>query len=188
MLASPVSCHRFHRNRRLTQESGGDGMRGGEMAARLIIVVFVAMLILISTCSPDVESELTEEANISLVDAAMRGQSDQVRALLKEGADVNETDQVGNSALSAAASGGHTSTVQALLNAGVDVNAKLLGQGLTALMSAAGGGHSEVVIALLDAGADVNAKNQRGWSPLMSATFAGHTEIVELLKAAGAKE
>ncbi len=158
------------------------------MAARLILAVFAALLVLIPACRSEVESELPEPVKLTLVQTARIGQTDQVLALLQEGADANEIDETGNSALGAAVLGGHPATVKALLTAGADVNTRLLKQGWTVLMTAAGGGQTEIVKALLEAGADVNAKNQEGWSALMSAMFAEHAEVVELLRQAGAQE
>ena len=63
-----------------------------------------------------------------LIDAAEKGQTEQVKALLEEGADVNakEDKDYGRTALLWTASYGHTEVVQVLLDAGADLNANPL--------------------------------------------------------------
>ena len=57
-----------------------------------------------------------------LMRAAWRGQADEARRLLKEGADVNQTIDLGFSALMVAASRGHLEVIKVLLDAGADPN------------------------------------------------------------------
>lgn len=57
-----------------------------------------------------------------LMRAAWKGQVDEVRRLLKEGADVNQTIDLGFSALMVAASLGHLDVIKVLLDAGADPN------------------------------------------------------------------
>lgn len=116
-----------------------------------------------------------------LVQAAQRGDAEEVRRCLLSGADAFAACR----ALFPAAAGGHTECVTLLLEAGADVNVK---SELchTCLMLAAEGGHAECVHLLLDAGADVNAVAEDGMSSLLLASAAGHAECVKLLIEAGA--
>lgn len=116
-----------------------------------------------------------------LVQAAQRGDAEEVRRCLLSGADALAACR----ALFPAAAGGHTECVTLLLEAGADVNVK---SELchTCLMLAAEGGHAECVHLLLDAGADVNAVAEDGMSSLLLASAAGHAECVKLLIEAGA--
>ena len=60
--------------------------------------------------------------------------------------------------------------------------------GYTALHYAASNGKTEILKLLLSNGADVNAKNRDGnITPLFLANLEGHTEIIELLKKNGGK-
>ena len=76
-----------------------------------------------------------QDINQDLFEAAKKGDTATVRALLDAGADVNANDG-GETVLMAAAVEGHIATVQALIAAGADVNATT-NNGVTALMAAA---------------------------------------------------
>ncbi len=84
------------------------------------------------------------DINRDLLRAAMTGDTDAERALLKAGADANAKDKKGFTPLMMAASDGHTDAVRALLEAGADARATS-NFGRTALMSAQTGGHTAVV-------------------------------------------
>ena len=142
----------------------------------------------------------------SLLDVAKRGQLENVKGLIGNGADVHEenADKRGGqfithnedsiTALMGASEKGDFKMVQALLADGADVNAKNK-DGETALMYASGEGHLEVVQLLLANGADVNAKTYpyngphimprgTGWTALMMGS--GQFKVVQLLLANGA--
>jgi ankyrin repeat protein len=87
-----------------------------------------------------------------LNEAAWKGDTEKVQALLAQGADVNAKDKGGFTALMDAAWEGHTDTVQALLAQKADVNAKNK-NGDTALMLANEKGHKDIVRILKQAGA-----------------------------------
>ena len=91
-------------------------------------------------------------ASMSLLEAAWKGDTEKVQALLAKGADVNAKAVYGTTALMFAALEGHTDIVQALLEKDADVNAKAV-YGTTALMTAEKKGHKEVVQLLKKAGA-----------------------------------
>src|SRR6476661_3172514 len=93
-----------------------------------------------------------------VADAAMRGDRDAVRSLLKQGADVGAARGDGMTALHFAAERGDAETAEMLLYAGANVAAVTrIGQ-YTPLHLAAQAGSGSVVRALLKAGADVNAR------------------------------
>ena len=89
----------------------------------------------------------------AVVDAAMNGNRDAVRALLKDGADVNTTQADGMTALHWAAQKGDVDMAQMLLRAGARANA-VTRYGVTALSLACANGSAEMVAALLAGGAD----------------------------------
>jgi ankyrin repeat protein len=132
-------------------------------AHRLAAVMLAAM-----ACG--VTGTFANAQSSDLITAAGRGDLPAVNALLKAGADVNDTKNTVSgptTALMEASSSGHLEVVQALLAAKADVNAKQgrnSKDGDTALTLAARKGHLEVVQALLAAKADVNA----GWEPVLS--------------------
>src|SRR5208283_1893942 len=64
------------------------------------------------------------DKNRELMQAAEKGQLEEVTRLLNEGADVNAKDQQGKTALILAASKGQLPVTKLLLDKGADVNAK----------------------------------------------------------------
>ncbi|CAE7588566.1 unnamed protein product [Symbiodinium sp. CCMP2592] len=110
----------------------------------------------------------------------------QVEQLLRQNADPNAPDRLGNTALLCAAAQGHPELIQPLLDAGaqLEVCNRI---GATALLSAAEEGHLEVVEALVKAGAQLEVRNDRGGTALLIAAAAGHVKVVEALLEAGAQ-
>lgn len=129
---------------------------------------------------------LDEEAMISqeeqLREAALNGDVDAVRRLLKAGVNPDARDPEGRTALMYAATGGEATIMELLLDAGADVNARDA-YGSTALMEAALRGNAEAVDVLLTAGADVRAKNRNGQTALDWAHHLGRTKILKILRA-----
>src|SRR5690606_9511977 len=89
-----------------------------------------------------------------LADAAMRGDLQEVRALLAAGADVNVAQGDGMTALHWAAELGDVEMAKMLIAAGANVRAVTRIGEFTPLHVAAEGGHADVAAALLAAGAD----------------------------------
>ena len=116
---------------------------------------------------------------LALRDAATRGDTDTLRALLDAECDtshVDEKDWAGKVPLMYAAQGGHTECVQLLLQRGANVNMRSASRS-TAAHYAAEHGHKETLLALLnllDTGCDVDAKDNWEMTPLMWAAQGGH--------------
>jgi ankyrin repeat protein len=119
--------------------------------------------------------------NAPIATAAMNGDRDTVRALLKKGLDVNETQGDGTTALHWAAIKGDAELAQMLIYAGTNHRATTRLGAYTPLYLAARGGHAAVVAALLAAGADANAVTSNGTTPLMIASAAGDTKTITAL-------
>jgi len=121
----------------------------------------------------------------ALIEAASKGDSEVVEALLDSGADINARDEQNQTALHQAANRGHTAVVKFLLERGADVNAKnLFGQ--TPLLAPVSRGSLDTVRALLSAGADVDARSGlTGQTPLLIVS-SGPTKVVEALLEEGA--
>lgn len=126
-------------------------------------------------------------ANDTVPDAAMNGDRDAVRTLLKEGADVNAVQGDGVTALHWAAMKGDPELAQMLLVAGANVRAMTRFGGYTPLHVAAEYGSGRVIQALVQGGADVNVSTHTGATPLMLAAQAGDVTALTTLVDAGAK-
>ncbi|XP_044305188.1 GA-binding protein subunit beta-2 isoform X3 [Varanus komodoensis] len=119
-----------------------------------------------------------------LLEAARKGQDDEVRTLMANGAPFT-TDWLGTSPLHLAAQHGHYSTAEVLLRAGVSRDARTKVD-RTPLHMAAADGHLHIVELLIRNGADVNAKDMLKMTALHWATEHNHREVVELLVRYGA--
>lgn len=119
-----------------------------------------------------------------LLEAARKGQDDEVRTLMANGAPFT-TDWLGTSPLHLAAQYGHYSTAEVLLRAGVSRDARTKVD-RTPLHMAAADGHAHVVELLVRSGADVNAKDMLKMTALHWATEHHHRDVVELLIKYGA--
>ena len=108
-----------------------------------------------------------------------------VRALLKQGADVNAAQGDGMTALHWAALNGDSELASMLLYAGANLRALTRLGGFTPLHLAAQSGADGVVDPLLTAGADANLKTTTGATTLMLAAASGSTKAVDLLIARG---
>jgi len=124
----------------------------------------------------------------ALYDLAMRGEEQEVRALLSEAAPdcVQYVDQEsGDSALHAASRHGHLGVVRVLLGASAVVD-QPNNQGFTPLFLAAQHGHLEVVRVLLGASAVVDQPDNKGATALIAAAQGGKLEVVRELLGASA--
>ncbi len=99
----------------------------------------------------ELDDHLRASGSSMLFEAAHRGCSDIVKAMIGLGADVNAAKADGRTALMAAAATGHVETVQALLSGGADA-ALTDKDGKTALTLAEAEGHSDVADILREHG------------------------------------
>ena len=96
-------------------------------------------------------------ASAPVADAAMRGNKDAVRTLLKQGADVNAAEPDGMTALHWAVHHDDLPTALLLVKAGASAKATNRYE-VTPLSLACANGNTEIVELLLKAGADPNMK------------------------------
>lgn len=118
--------------------------------------------------------------NIDLLIVAREGQIDRIRYFIKDGVDINYSDDQGLTALHFAAAGGFKDTVKLLIEAGVDVNAESEDLG-SPLCVASLCGNLDDVQALLDSRANIHIAGATVGTPLHCASYAGSLEIVRLL-------
>jgi ankyrin repeat protein len=124
-------------------------------------------------------------ADDPLVRAAVAGDMQAVRTLLRQAHDVDARAGDGSTALHWAVRAEDADTVNALLRAGAHVSvANALG--VTPAYVAAENGNAAILRRLLDAGADVKTADASGDTLLMAAVRAGNADAVDLLLERGA--
>lgn len=115
-----------------------------------------------------------------LTSAAERGDTNAVKKLLDDGADINQMVGNGGTALAWAAAMGHTDIVKLLLDKGANVNFH------KPLIGAAARGQTDTVKLLIEKGADVNATYSEGATALSEAAYYGQANTAKLLLEKGA--
>ncbi len=137
------------------------------------------------TSVPGARASVPNEAPIA--DAAMRGDSAQLRQLLRQGLDVNAAQADGMTALHWAASRGDVASARMLLFAGARSAAMTRNGNYTPLHLAARSGRGAMVRALLEGGADPKAVTSSGGATALHfAAGNGDSVSVAALTAAGA--
>src|SRR5262245_61734794 len=127
-------------------------------------------------------AEAYEHGHTALMRAALDGDTETVKALIRQRGDINQRDDNGRTALMFAVVNMHYETMKVLLEYGADVQAKSTVGG-TALMGAAMAGDLMMVQALLDKGADLHARlRETNESALDLAESHGHAEVARLLR------
>jgi ankyrin repeat protein len=121
-----------------------------------------------------------------VADAAMAGDRDGMRSLLRDGADVNAAQGDGMTALHWAALEGDVEMARMLLYAGANVKASTRLGAHTPLILASKAGNAEMVGVLLEAGAGANEATSSGTSALMLAAAAGSAAATTVLLERGA--
>ena len=142
-------------------------------------VVAVLLLVLSASAATPPDSPVA--------DAAMRGDVEEVRKLLRRGADVNAPQSDGLTAMHWAAQSGDAALASVLVYAGASVGSLTRNDAYTPLHMAARGGHADVIGLLLEAGADPGAAtSSTGVTPMHLAAKAGSGEAMRVLAGSGA--
>ncbi|HEX6732316.1 MAG TPA: ankyrin repeat domain-containing protein [Pyrinomonadaceae bacterium] len=159
---------------------------------RLKLVFILFLLVMVANSNP-VQAQIADDKLTPLMRAAEAGNVDDLRELLKAGADVNEAlGRLGITALTLAAGRGHLEVVKLLLSAGADPNAAggVAHVGFFTVLTYAMNPHNknrlEIIDALIAAGARLNPPNWWPVSPLDAAVSSNDIAMVkELLKRGG---
>jgi ankyrin repeat protein len=141
----------------------------------LVVPLFVTLLVAAVAAADD----------LRLVEAARTRDSQQIRALLNQRADVNGRSHDGASALLWAAHWNDLDTADLLIRAGADANVANDFH-VTPLSLACTNRNPALVDRLLKAGADPNTAIGTGETPVMTCAGTGSVDAVRMLIAAGA--
>lgn len=134
--------------------------------------------------SPELKVDLRNAQDESpLMLAALRGQTDLVRLLIKRGADVNKTGWTPLHYACTGTTDHQLDIVKILLDENAYIDAESP-NGSTPLMMAAMYGKTEVARLLLEEGADPTLANQKKFTAIDFAQRASRPELVELISAA----
>ena len=125
------------------------------------------------------------DSDAALISAAAQNDLLGVETLLKNGADANARDAVGNRPLLHAAHLGAAEMVHLLLEAGADPNVK--GSGYTPLGLTALDGYAQAADWLLQYGAFVEKTSDNGLTPLMNASLLNNVPVIQVLLRHGAQ-
>src|SRR6516225_7606032 len=159
----------------------GQGDRAGHVRRarrELLRWGWVAVLTAALTSTP---RAVSSDSAAPVADAAMRKDGQAVRALVRQGGDVNASQGDGMTALHWAAIASDADLTSLLLYAGANVRATTRIGGYTPLHLASQSGSRAVIDALVGAGAGVDAATATGATPLMLAASAGQIEAVNAL-------
>ncbi len=158
--------------------------RLNRMGGRLALAAVLVALALV-TSSGGVSAVGGVESPVA--DAAMRGDLEQVRDLLRQGLDVNAAQGDGMTALHWAAERGNAELTGVLIYAGANVDAVTRIGNHTPLHLAARRGAAQVMRRLLEAGSDpMVVTTESGATPLHLAAASGDGEAIAVLLEAGA--
>jgi uncharacterized protein len=145
---------------------------------RILTAAIFSLSLLLWSCGNRADEELRR--------SAIKGDTEQVKTLLTNGASVDYRHG-GWTVLMFAVKEGHVIVVQQLLDSGANPNVASKNEdGATPLTIAAEHGRLEITKILLNKGADINFQNAHGNTPLMYAAENNYPEVAEVLLNAGA--
>ncbi|CAL4142111.1 unnamed protein product [Meganyctiphanes norvegica] len=125
-------------------------------------------------------------ATSDLWNAAKKGKTDVVIALINSGADVEASNENGWITIMVATEAGHLDTVEALILANANISAATnnvgsYGKGWTALHIAAHKKQSDIAQLLLRTGADKLVKDKKGKIPADVARKKGYSQLAKII-------
>jgi uncharacterized protein len=151
----------------------------GTMRVRMSKSLLMALLAFLATAQQALAAS-------EVADAVMRGDGNELAALLQRAADVNEAQPDGATALHWASYRDDVDAARGLLGAGARPDAANEA-GITPLALASIAGNAEMIRLLVDAGADVGLRLRNGETALMLAARTGNVDALAALLDYGAE-
>ena len=140
--------------------------------------------LLLSSVSLSLFCGLQEDQD--LINACNKGDIEAAKRALDSGADINATDESGDSALMLAMYGTHNNLAKELISRNADISTMRNKEGATVLMAAVNSTNAEIVSLLLSKNANIHQRDFEGETVLM---YAAHnhgdrqpTEVAEAKK------
>lgn len=149
-----------------------------KMTSLISAIIFALPQVSLSQVPPST----SEQAQYSgLLAAASRGNLEEVKALLANGADVHTTDTYGRTPLHVAAYAGHHEVMRVLVNAGADPNVlENDDYDIVTIAAVANDIHTlELALALGTSAGNITSPYEG--TALIAAAHLGHTEVVQIL-------
>ncbi|WP_349728299.1 ankyrin repeat domain-containing protein [Peribacillus frigoritolerans] len=155
------------------------------MLGRLTIVI--GCLFILQGCVLDNEVELNKQEketgkglNEQLIQAVARNETDRIRSLIEQGADLNTQDSEGLTATMIATYNNDVETAKILIEAGADVNIQDDMKNSPFLYAGAEG-YIDILKLAIEAGADPSITNRFGGTALIPASEHGYVEVTKEL-------
>ncbi|WP_431833422.1 ankyrin repeat domain-containing protein [Cytobacillus oceanisediminis] len=153
------------------------------------LTIVIGGVILLQGCVSDnnadtktQEKEVREDMDMSesLLQAAERRETETIKRLIEEGADINKKDSDGRTAAMIAAYNNDVETSKVLIKAGADVNIQDNMKNNPFLYAGAEG-YVEILKLTIEAGADPAIMNRYGGTALIPASEHGHIDAIKEL-------
>ncbi|MEF2096451.1 ankyrin repeat domain-containing protein [Bacillus sp. CFBP9009] len=155
------------------------------MWRRLTIVI--GRLFILQGCVLENEVELNKQEketgkgmNEQLIQAVERKETERIRSLIEQGADINTQDSEGRTATMIATYNNDVETAKILIEAGADVNIQDDMKNSPFLYAGAEG-YVEILKLAIEAGADPTITNRYGGTALIPASENGYVEVIKEL-------
>lgn len=145
---------------------------------RTVIAAAVLCACFLAAC--EIKEDNPPMTKYALIEAAERGDVDELRKLIDRGADLNATDTRGRTAMMAATHANKPESVKILIEAGADVN-KQDNRLDNPFLYAGAEGLLEILRLTIDAGADPTITNRYGGVAIIPASEHGYVQVVEEL-------
>ncbi|MFS0764295.1 ankyrin repeat domain-containing protein [Peribacillus phoenicis] len=126
------------------------------------------------------EKETGKGMNEQLIQAVERKETERIRSLIEQGADINAQDSEGRTATMIATYNNDVETAKILIEAGADVNIQDDMKNSPFLYAGAEG-YIEILKVAIEAGADPTITNRYGGTALIPASEHGYVEVIKEL-------